>query len=156
MIFFLCIFLAHFQDNNLTEFMNQSPGFGWTVQTAIVAFISGHQLGAGPLCWLLSVELIPCKVLEGSLALASAVWWAFNLVFSMTLTSLVGAIGLSGLFGIHAIVSGLMYGFVLHTLPDIRDNSLQEIEDFYRTITSSDFDKKFRFSFRSNASSSVN
>ena len=129
-------------------------GFGWTVQTAIVAFLSGHQLGAGPLSWLLNVELIPCKVLEGSLALASAVWWAFNLVFSMTLTSLLGAISLSGLFGMHAIVSGLMYGFILHILPDIRDNSLQEIEDFYRTITaSSDFDKKFRFSFRSNASS---
>ena len=60
--------------------------------------------------------------MEGSLALASAVWWAFNLVFSMTLSSLLGAIGLSGLFGIHAIVSALMYGFVLHMLPDIRDN----------------------------------
>ena len=75
--------LSHFQDNNLMHFMNKSPGkdlkeifkkfkideniiagFGWTVQTAIVAFLSGHQLGAGPLSWLLNVELIPCKVLE--------------------------------------------------------------------------------------------
>ena len=75
--------LSHFQDNNLMHFMNKSPGktlkeiskkfkiyvniiiagFGWTVQTAIVAFLSGHQLGAGPLSWLLNVELIPCKVL---------------------------------------------------------------------------------------------
>ena len=43
---------------------NIIAGFGWTVQTAIVAFLSGHQLGAGPLSWLLNVELIPCKVLE--------------------------------------------------------------------------------------------
>ena len=56
--------LSHFQDNNLMYFMDKSPGFGWTVQTAIVAFLSGHQLGAGPLSWLLNVELIPCKVLE--------------------------------------------------------------------------------------------
>ena len=33
--------LAHFQDGRLTEFIGNSPAFGWTVQTAIVAFLVG-------------------------------------------------------------------------------------------------------------------
>lgn len=151
--------LSHFQNDNLLKFMATSPGFGWTVQTAVVVFLAGHHLGAGPISWLLTVEILPIKALEVGLALASAVWWAFNLVFSMTLGSIIGAVGLTGLFAIHALVNALLYGFVLQIIPDIRANSLQEIEDFYRAITSTEtglLDGKFRFSFRSNASSNTN
>ena len=48
--------LAHFQDGRLTEFIGNSPAFGWTVQTAIVAFLVGHQIGAGPFSWLFCGE----------------------------------------------------------------------------------------------------
>lgn len=142
--------LAHFQDQRLLRFIANSPAFGWTVQTAIVAFLIGHQVGAGPLSWLLAAQLMPAKAIEVGLALSAAVWWAFNLVFSLTLSSLVTAIGLSGLCAIHAVIGGLMYGFVLLIVPDVRKNSLQEIEDFYRIITNTPLDSRFRFSFRSN------
>jgi hypothetical protein len=116
-------------------------------------------MGAGPLPWLLAVEIIPCRAIEIGLALSSAVWWAFNLVFAMTLASLLEVIGVSGLCAIHAIVCGLMYCFVLHLVPDIRDNSLQEIEHFYKSLQmmKSHFNdtSRFRSSFRSNASSST-
>lgn len=148
--------LSHFQGEKLLEFISSSPGFGWTVQTAIVAFLIGHQMGAGPLSWLFCVELLPAKAVEIGLGLAAAVWWAFNLVFSLTLASLVKAIGMSGICAIHAVVSILLYGFVLQILPDIRGNSLQEIEEFYRMITNTQLDKKFRFSFRSTASTNTN
>ena len=152
LVLFLTL-LAHFQDDDLLRFISQSPGFGWTVQTAIVAFLIGHQLGAGPLSWLFCVELMPAKAIEVGLCLSSAVWWAFNLIFSLTLSSLVQAIGMVGLSAIHAVVCGLAYAFVLLIVPDVRNNSLQEIEEFYRIITNTPLDKKFRFSFRSNASS---
>ena len=113
-------------------------------------------MGAGALSWLFCVELLPQKAIEIGLGLTSAVWWVFNLVFSLTLASLVKAVGLSGLCAIHAIVCILLYGFVLQILPDIRDNSLCEIEEFYRMITNTQLDKKFRFSFRSNASTNTN
>ena len=48
--------LAHFQDDRLVEFIGNSPAFGWTVQTAIVAFLIGHQIGAGPFSWLFCGE----------------------------------------------------------------------------------------------------
>ena len=48
--------LAHFQDDRLAEFIGNSPAFGWTVQTAIVAFLIGHQIGAGPFSWLFCGE----------------------------------------------------------------------------------------------------
>ena len=148
--------LSHFQGEKLLEFISSAPGGGWTVQTAIVAFLIGHQMGAGPLSWLFCVELLPAKAVEIGLSLAAAVWWAFNLVFSLTLASLVKAIGMSGICAIHAVVCVILYGFVLQILPDIRGNSLQEIEDFYRMITNTQLDKKFRFSFRSNASTNTN
>ena len=56
--------LAHFQDEKLLQFISHSPAFGWTVQTAIVAFLLGHQMGAGPLSWLLAAELMPAKAIE--------------------------------------------------------------------------------------------
>ena len=48
--------LAHFQDDRLVEFIGNSRAFGWTVQTAIVAFLIGHQIGAGPFSWLFCGE----------------------------------------------------------------------------------------------------
>jgi len=96
--------------------------------------------------------LIPQKAIEVGLSLSAAVWWAFNLVFSLTLVSLLSVVGISGISAIHAIVSGLMFAVVLSVVPDVRDNSLQEIEEFYRIITNTPLDKKFRFSFRSIAS----
>jgi len=65
------------------------------------------------------------------------------LVFSLTLASLIKAIGVVGLSAIHAIVCGLMYAFILLIVPDVRDNSLQEIEEFYRIITNTPLDKNF-------------
>lgn len=53
--------LAHFQDGRLIEFIGTSPAFGWTVQTAIVAFLIGHQLGAGCFSWLFCGELCTKK-----------------------------------------------------------------------------------------------
>ena len=106
-------------------------------------------------CICIAVELIPQKAIEVGLAVSSAVWWAFNLVFSLTLASLLSVVGISGISAIHAIVSGLMFAVVLSVVPDIRDNTLQEIEEFYRIITNTPLDKKFRFSFRSNASTNT-
>ena len=148
--------LAHFQDGKLIKFISTSPAFGWTAQTAIVAFLIGHQIGVGPLSWLFCVELMPAKAIEIGLGLSTAVWWAFNLVFSLTLSSLVATVGVTGISAIHAVVSCLMYAFVLLIVPDVRDNTLQEIEEFYRIITNTPLDKKFRFSFRSTASTNTN
>lgn len=123
--------------------------------------------------------MIPQKAIEVGLAVSAAVWWAFNLVFSLTLASLLSVVGISGkirylrgcvillwlvcvtcplisgISAIHAVVSGLMFAVVLMVVPDVRDNSLQEIEEFYRIITNTPLDKKFRFSFRSNASTNT-
>ncbi len=38
--------LAHFHDNDLVAFIEEnSSGFGWTVQAAILGFIAAHQIG---------------------------------------------------------------------------------------------------------------
>ncbi len=125
-------------------------------------------IGLGPLSWLYTVEILPWRSLEIGLSFATGMWWTFNLVFAASLKSVLEAVGASGLFFMHAVVCALTYGFALHLLPDIKGNSLMEIEHFYKTIDmvengedSSDnssvlFNPKFRFSFRSNASSNTN
>lgn len=44
------------------------------------------------------------------------------------------AVGVQGVCLIHAIVSGLTYGFVLLAVPDIGVASLQEIERFFMRL----------------------
>ena len=71
--------LAHFQDGRLIEFIGTSPAFGWTVQTAIVAFLIGHQIGAGCFSWLFCGEL--CTKKSGNIGensyITSAHFWPF-------------------------------------------------------------------------------
>lgn len=138
--------------------------WGWTgrklgclvvLQFGLFSDFGLFHIFSGFLNFCVAVELIPQKAVEVGLAVSSAVWWAFNLVFSLTLASLLSVVGISGISAIHAIVSGLMFAVVLSVVPDIRDNTLQEIEEFYRIITNTPLDKKFRFSFRSNASTNT-
>ena len=56
----------------------------------------------------------------------------------MTFESLVLAVGISGLCFIHAVVSGLAYGFVLLGLPDVRVASLQDVEKYFSKLAEND------------------
>ena len=84
------------------------------------------------------VELIPCRApIEVGVAASSSFWWAFNLVFSMTLTHLAGKstpIGLPGLCAIHAVVACLFYAFILQALPpckQVHNLSLCQMERYF-------------------------
>ena len=84
------------------------------------------------------VELIPCRApIEVGVAAASSFWWAFNLVFSMTLIHLAGEstpIGLPGLCAIHAVVASLLYAFILQALPpckQVHNLSMCQIERYF-------------------------
>lgn len=106
--------------------------FAWITPLGTVLFLVFHQIGIGPFSWLLAMELLPSRGLELGSTLGSGMWWAFHLVFSLTLERLYDAIGMSGVFWMSALVSGLIYGFVLEFVPDIRLVRLEEIEKFFR------------------------
>ena len=111
--------------------MQDNEHLGWILPLGTAVFLSAHQIGLGPLSWLLAVELLPSRSLEISSTLTFTTWWAFQLLFAMTLTRLLQTLGLAILCWMHVIVGCLVYGFVLEMLPDIRGVSLEEIELFY-------------------------
>ena len=116
----------------------QWPSYGWTVHSAIIIFLVAYHVGVGPLSWMVMVEVIPCRTpVEAGIAATSSCWWAFNLVFSMTLIHLAGEstpVGLPGLCAIHAVVACLLYAFILQALPPgnkVHNRSLCQIERYF-------------------------
>ena len=114
------------------------PSYGWTVHAAIIVFLVAYHMGVGPLSWMILVELVPCRApLEVGIAASSSCWWAFNLMFSMTLIHLAGEftpIGVPGIFAIHAVVTSLFYAFTLQALPPnkhVHKASLYQIERYF-------------------------
>ena len=116
----------------------QWSSYEWTVHSAIIIFLVAYHVGVGPLSWMIMIELIPCRTpVEAGIAAVSSCWWAFNLVFSMTLIHLSGdsaPIGLSGLCAIFAVVACLLYAFVLQAIPPSKkthNHSLSQIERYF-------------------------
>jgi len=103
----------------------------WALATtaALMLYVSGYQVGFGPISWLLISEVFPLNVRGAALSLAAVVNFASNISMTLTQEVLQEALTPSGVFfgyGVLAIVSLL---FVWGIVPETKGKSLEEIEN---------------------------
>merc|ERR1711988_731686 len=65
---------------------------------ALMVYVSGYQVGFGPIAWLLISEVFPLKVRGAALSLAAMVNFSSNIVMTLTQQVLQDALGSSGTF----------------------------------------------------------
>lgn len=80
-------------------------------------FVSGYQVGFGPIAWLLLSELFGNKVRGRALAVGVQLNFGANLVVSLAFPSLLSVLGGTATFGVFAVLSAYAAYFARRPRP---------------------------------------
>jgi len=98
------------------------------VVTALMVYVSGYQVGFGPIAWLMISEVFPLKVRGPAMSLACLLNFGANIVMTSTLSSLMEALTPPGVFFLYTGLTALALGFVATVVPETKGKTLEEIE----------------------------
>ncbi|MCW4590110.1 sugar porter family MFS transporter [Gluconacetobacter entanii] len=95
---------------------------------ALLTFVGGFGLGAGPLVWTLCSEIQPLEGRDFGVGCSTlANWWA-DWIVSNTFLSIVSVIGFGQTFAGFALMNVVFIVFTLMFVPETRDVPLETIE----------------------------
>ena len=95
----------------------------------IPLYVLFFSLGAGPIPWLLYNEVFPTRIRARAVSMCTALNYAANSVVGATFLPMVSATGLSGSYGLYAVLCACGYVFVDRNVPETKGYKLEEIED---------------------------
>merc|ERR1719444_187236 len=93
-----CLDTAHtVEDCPQTELGLPRP---WALSTVagLMLYVSGYQVGFGPIAWLMISEVFPLRVRGAALSIAAVVNFASNIMMTLTAEVLQDALTPSGVF----------------------------------------------------------
>jgi len=114
--------------------MVRIPGFGTYTYTALAAFtcvpvyVCAFSVGAGPIPWLMYNEIFPTRIRARATAMCTAMNYASNVIVGSTFLPGIDAFGLSGVYGVYAVICGLGIVFTHFFVIETRGLSLPEVE----------------------------
>jgi len=102
----------------------------WAIVTVIglMVYVSGYQVGFGPIAWLLISEIFPLSVRGSALSVAAMANFSFNVAVTFSTASLMSMFGTTGLFSIFFVLSVVSIWFVYALVPETKGKTLEEIE----------------------------
>ncbi|XP_037545452.1 solute carrier family 2, facilitated glucose transporter member 6 [Nematolebias whitei] len=98
-----------------------------------VVFIFGYAMGWGPITWLLMSEVLPLVARGVASGLCVTVSWLTAFFLTYIFTDLVESYGLYAPYLIFTIVCVFCLLFNAVCIPETRNRSLEEIENYFRT-----------------------
>jgi len=110
---------------------------GWppAIIFALVLYVSGYQVGFGPIAWLIISEVFPLHLRTRALSAAVTVNFGFNLLMTFTLKPLQEAFnslqpgkGQSYLFLLYSVLTVASIFFTYFFVPETKGKSLEEIQ----------------------------
>ena len=103
----------------------REPGIG--VLIAIMAFVAGHAIGNGAVCWVIISEIFPTKVRGAAMSIATTAIWIFAYLANQFFPVMERHLGSSGTFWFFAAMAGMNFVFVLTVVPETKGYSLENI-----------------------------
>jgi len=102
----------------------------WAIATviALMVYVSGYQVGFGPIAWLMISEVFPVGVRGAALSIAAVVNFSSNIGVTLTQGLLLQLLTPAGLFLAYLIMSALSIVFVKLVVPETKGKTLEEIE----------------------------
>jgi len=119
--------------------MELSGSWSAAVVMALILYVSGYQVGFGPIAWLIISEVFPLKTRGKAMSCAAIVNFGFNLLVTFTLKQLQEAFdtiepgkGQSFLFLLYAVMCVVSICFTYVYVPETKGKSLEEVEAMLR------------------------
>ena len=105
----------------------------YAAAACLIVFMSGFELGAGPVVWVLLSELFPQRVRGVSMGVGAMSNWAFNFATGLFFPVLRKALGISGVFFLFASVAAAGAVWVAAVVPETKGLRLEEVEELFRS-----------------------
>jgi sugar porter (SP) family MFS transporter len=100
----------------------------------LMLYVSGYQVGFGPISWVVISEVFPLNVRGSALAVAAMVNFGSNVVVTTLQPGLMVLLTPAGLFFAFLAFSVLSFLFVFALLPETKGLSLEEIETLMKPL----------------------
>jgi SP family sugar porter-like MFS transporter len=94
----------------------------------VVIAIAVYAMSLAPVTWVILSEIFPNKIRGQAMALATLSLWIACLILTYTFPFLNKILGPSGTFGLYSMICMLGFVFILKSLPETKEKSLEDIE----------------------------
>lgn len=107
---------------------NQGP----MILVAILAYIAFFAISLGPLTFVVVAEIFPTHVRGRAMSVAIFFLWVAVFAVSQTFPMLQSSVGPAYTFWIYMFMSVIAFFFVWRLVPETKEKSLEEIEQFWK------------------------
>jgi sugar porter (SP) family MFS transporter len=116
----------------LDDCMDSDVGLpkSWAILTVVglMVYVSGYQVGFGPIAWLMISEVFPLRVRGGAMSIAAVVNFGSNISMTLTQEVLQEALTPAGVFFGYLVMAIVSLVFVKAIVPETKGKTLEEIE----------------------------
>jgi len=104
----------------------------YIVITFTVIFLAFMQGAIAPVTWLMLAEIFPSRIRGLGMGVSVFFLWIVNFFIGLTFPTMLSAIGLSTTFYMFAVLNVLAIVFVIRFLPETKDVSLEDLEEYFK------------------------
>jgi SP family arabinose:H+ symporter-like MFS transporter len=100
---------------------------GYGILIGVMAFVAGHAVGNGAVCWVIISEIFPTKVRGLAMSIATTAIWIFAYLAAQFFPLMQSHLGTQGAFFVFATMAAVNFLFVLRFVPETKGYSLEQI-----------------------------
>ncbi|HLH05213.1 MAG TPA: sugar porter family MFS transporter [Bryobacteraceae bacterium] len=97
------------------------------ILAGVMAFVAGHAVGNGAVCWVIISEIFPTKVRGIAMSIATTAIWIFAYLAAQFFPLMQSHLGTHGAFFVFAFMAAIDFLFVLLFVPETKGYSLEQI-----------------------------
>lgn len=97
----------------------------------VVVYFCVFVMAYGPIPNILCSEIFPTRVRGLCIAICALVYWIGDIIITYSLPVMLDSMGLSGAFGIYAVVCVISFVFVFLKVPETKGMPLEVITEFF-------------------------
>ncbi|KAK3021496.1 hypothetical protein RJ639_046407 [Escallonia herrerae] len=98
---------------------------------SVVGYFCCFVMGFGPVPNILCAEIFPTRVRGLCIAICALTFWIGDIIVTYTLPLMLTSVGLSGVFGMYAVVCIISWVFVYLKVPETKGMPLEVITEFF-------------------------
>ncbi len=106
----------------------KNPHLGYPAIGALLVFIIGFAMSAGPIVWIICSEIYPLAGRDLGVTFSTATNWIANAIVGMTFLTMLSSLGGGNTFLLYGVMNVLFIFFFIMFVPETKGVSLESIE----------------------------
>jgi len=109
--------------------IEKNPSLGFPAIGALLVFIIGFAMSAGPIIWVICSEIYPLAGRDLGVTFSTATNWIANAIVGQTFLTMLSTLGGGNTFLLYGGVNALFFIFFIFFVPETKGVSLEKIQE---------------------------